>query len=88
LVSGSGDKTIKFWSLPGGEMLACPFDLVASPPEARGITYQLTDASGQVVEYTLPCGAPIPQGAVCTCNCVAGGYVPSGSGGSHYWYPN
>lgn len=25
--------------------------------------------------YTLPCGSPIPAGAVCTCNCVSGTYT-------------
>lgn len=59
---GSQDQTIKFWSLPGGEMIACPFDLAASSENAQGITYQQTDAMGNLVEYTLPCGAPIPPG--------------------------
>jgi hypothetical protein len=27
--------------------------------------------------YTLPCGSPIPPGAVCTCNCVPGAPAPS-----------
>jgi len=44
--------------------------------------------------FTLPCGSPLPAGAVCTCNCVS---VPapcscdgacSCAGASHYWYPN
>ena len=26
---------------------------------------------GKWVEWTQPCGAPIPPGAICTCNCVA-----------------
>jgi hypothetical protein len=52
--------------------------------------------------YTLPCGSPIPAGAVCTCNCVTAPPVESCScdtvctcdavcscaGASHYWYPN
>jgi len=94
LASGSKDMTIKLWSLPGGELIGCAFDLAANPPDAKGITYQSTQ-SGQTVEYTLPCGAPIPLGAVCTCNCVGGSYEPKPncgcdnySGPPHYWYPN
>ena len=36
-----------------------------------------SDSYGQTITYTLPCGSPIPPGAVCTCNCVPGSYVPS-----------
>lgn len=60
-----------------------------------GINYSING-----VTYTLPCGSPIPDGAVCVCNCVT---VPSTCscdqvctcdtvcscvGASHYWYPN
>jgi len=94
LVSGSGDNTIKLWSLPGGELMACAFDLAASPEDAQGVIYQITVAS-QTLELTLPCGAPIPDGAVCVCNCVGGGYCVCdgqcscvGYTGEHYWHPN
>jgi len=63
-----------------------------------GINYSI---NGQT--FTLPCGSPIPAGAVCTCNCVT---VPVAAApgctcnevctcdtictcqGDHYWYPN
>ncbi|MBN2304064.1 MAG: hypothetical protein JXQ72_06295 [Anaerolineae bacterium] len=62
------------------------------PAGQTGINY--TGSDGRT--YTLPCGAPIPPGAVCVCNCVT---VPAGcschtyrpcscAGASHYWYPN
>jgi len=74
------------------------------PTGDEGITYKYTDLYGNTYTYTLPCGSPIPEGAVCTCNCVTlcscDGYVApcgcdSDSGGSYctcnmvvYWYPN
>jgi WD40 repeat protein len=94
LASGSLDGTIKLWSLPEGAFASCLMDLAANRSNVEGVTYRLESASGQLLEYTLPCGSPIPAGAVCVCNCVAGGYVspcscvghtaPAG----HYWYPN
>jgi hypothetical protein len=56
------------------------------PPGETGINYTLNG-----VTYTLPCGSPIPDNAVCVCNCVS---VPAPRGcscdsyTSHYWYPN
>jgi hypothetical protein len=67
------------------------------PKGETGINYSI---SGKT--YTMPCGSPIPPGAVCTCDCVT---VPSCSCvgftvctcdtvcscdnfSSHYWYPN
>jgi hypothetical protein len=41
------------------------------PSGSEGITYKFTDPYGYTSTYTLPCGSPIPQGAVCVCNCVA-----------------
>jgi hypothetical protein len=65
----------------------CLIDPVASAPGADTITYTQDGAT-----YTLPCGSPIPAGAVCTCNCVPGTGCPcvnySSGGGGHYWYPN
>lgn len=75
-----------------------------APTGDEGITYKYTDLYGNTYTYTLPCGSPIPEGAICTCNCVTlcscDGYVApcscdSHSGGSYctcnmvvYWYPN
>jgi hypothetical protein len=58
-----------------------------------------TTVGGQTVTWTLPCGSPIPPGAVCVCNCVSVpaacscvGYSPCSCVGHsvtiHYWYPN
>ena len=59
-------------------------------PGKTGINYTLNG-----ITYTLPCGSPIPPGAVCVCNCVTV-KEPKPSGCScddhtvdtHYWYPN
>ncbi len=61
-------------------------------PGSNGIEY-----TSKGVTYTLPCGSPIPAGAVCSCNCVTvpaacscDSYNPCScdSVSSHYWYPN
>jgi WD40 repeat protein len=98
LASADDDGIIRLWSVMTGRESACLMDIAINPPDVEGVTYSL-EVNGQTVEFTLPCGAPIPPGAVCVCNCVAGsgcacvghsdcscvGYT---SGGSHYWYPN
>ena len=96
-------KSILFFSLPDLEVIGCPMEIEYTKDNAKGITFESTDAvTGKTVTVTLPCGAAIPAGAVCTCNCVAGS-VPSctcvghtcscnshrsGGGGGHYWHPN
>jgi uncharacterized protein with WD repeat len=103
LASADKDGAIKLWSLPEGVFASCLMDLAVNESNVKGVTYKLETASGQTIEYTLPCGAPIPSGAVCVCNCVAGGYVPPctcvgytappctcvgyTAPGGHYWYP-
>jgi hypothetical protein len=63
-----------------------------------GIDYKYTDEYGNSYSYSLPCGSAIPDGAVCTCNCVTVpsncdcvGYVEQNyctCDTVHYWYPN
>jgi len=84
---------------------AAPTELPNTPIPAGedGIEYSYTDAYGNVQTYTFPCGAEVPEGTICTCNCVSTcscvGYVaPSCSCNSYsnscscnlvsYWYPN
>jgi WD40 repeat protein len=80
LASGAHDGALRLWSLPDGEPVAsCMMDLTATPSTGKGIQYKIGD-----VTYTLPCGAAIPAGAVCTCNCVPGtgcSCVGQGGGG-------
>lgn len=77
LVSGSHDGTIRLWSVPDGREIARLIDLDASPKSAEGVQYRGRTTEGRWITYTLPCGSPIPAGAVCTCNCVPGTYVGS-----------
>ncbi len=111
-VAGDGSKfgtaannSLLFISLPDLRIIACPVDLEAMKDDKKGIKVEGTDpVTGQTVTYTLPCGAALPPGAVCICNCVAG-TVPScpcvgntcGCVGNtcgcvsnrpHYWHPN
>jgi WD40 repeat protein len=85
LASGSDDQTIRLWSLPDGKQLpVCLMDPVASLSSASGARY--TKDGGT---YTVPCGSPMPAGAVCTCNCVPGTSCGCVSAcGSVYYYPN
>ena len=96
ILAVSVDKTILFFSLPDLKLIGCPVDLEESKDNIKGLEYTGTDAAtGESYTAVLPCGAALPPGAVCTCNCVAGrggcscdSYTPSHGGGGHYWHPN
>lgn len=98
-------STLMFFTLPNLQLIGCPFDLYNTEIRGQGVEISMTDeVTGETYTNTLPCGAPIPAGAVCTCNCVAagGGDIctsygacscnshgkSNGSSGSHYWHPN
>ena len=102
LITGYGNS-ILFISLPDLEIIGCAVDTAAMKDTMQGIEYSKTDpVSGFVYTVTLPEGAEIPSGAVCTCNsltgkvstaCTCDGYKCScdahrSGGGSHYWHPN
>ena len=72
LISGSDDKTIRLWSLPDGKHLRNLVDLKVNYEYVEGTGYKGVDVYGRTITFTLPCGSPIPPGAVCTCNCVPG----------------
>jgi hypothetical protein len=73
LVSG-GEQTIKIWLMPGGELLTCLCDPATLTANIKISQYTMTDQSGQMITFTLPCGSPLPPGAVCTCNCIPGSW--------------
>lgn len=76
VASGSADKTVRLWRVSGSlEPDICFFDPAATPSEQKASTYKVTDAYRITRTYTLPCGSPIPAGAVCTCNCIPGAYA-------------
>lgn len=72
LVTGSEDKTIRVWNLGTRTCERVLIDLDASYASSQGSQYGGTDIYGRSITYTLPCGSPVPAGAVCTCNCVPG----------------
>jgi WD40 repeat protein len=90
LASGSFEGAIKLWSLPQADFASCLMDPAANEETVEGVTYEFVTESGQTIQHTLPCGAPIPAGAVCVCDCVAGSAPSCSCVGhlSHYWYPN
>ena len=72
LISTTG-KTILVWSLPDGKLIQCPVDLSIMPENEKAITIEKVDeVTGKTITFTLPCGSPLPAGAVCVCNCVGG----------------
>jgi WD40 repeat protein len=89
VLASAGDSTfdtsIKLWSLPDGKQLpACLMDPSSSSNAAAGVTYTV-----EGVTYTIPAGAPLPAGAICTCNTVKGSYSTGGcSSFGVYYYPN
>ncbi len=95
-------NTILFLSLPDLEIIGCPIDLSEVKDNVSGIEVSVKDpVTGKNIQYTMPCGAAIPEGAVCTCNCVSGrsgcacnshgksnGNGRSNGNSGHYWHPN
>ncbi len=80
LACGDSSGGISLWDLERPGFRTFLFDAAANTSEVKGITYNVYDkVTGQTITYTLPCGSPIPPGAVCVCNCVPGtsrGYDP------------
>lgn len=73
LAMGDADGTIMIWDLEKREFLAYLFDKQVNKSSVKGVAYNVKDkVTGRTITYTLPCGSPIPPGAVCTCNCVPG----------------
>ncbi|MBI3815428.1 MAG: hypothetical protein HY279_13315, partial [Nitrospinae bacterium] len=83
LASGSRE-TIKLWEMPSGKFITCLFDKAALEKGKEVNQYTKIDEYGRTITYTLPCGSPIPAGAICLCNCVPGSYSPPSSGGGFY----
>ncbi len=83
LASGDSSGVIILWDLEKRSFLSFLFDPKANQTDA--ISYNIYDnITGRTLTFTLPCGSPIPLGAVCTCNCVPGTFkppTPSGGGG-------
>lgn len=75
MASGDRQGVILLWNVLSGTCLGFLFDPEASENDAY--VYTVKDAAtGRVLTYTLPCGAPTPAGATCVCNCVPGTYRP------------
>jgi hypothetical protein len=68
LISAGTDQTVRLWTLPEGSATGCLFDPADSDEETKALSYRATGLE----TITQPCGAPIPAGMTCTCNCVQG----------------
>ena len=79
LASGSENRTIQIWEMPSGKLLTCLFDPATLLKGRKMNRYRTINKYGYVITRTMPCGSPIPQGAVCTCNCVPGTWVNANS---------
>ncbi len=84
-VAAASDQSITIWSLPEMEMISCLMDRRITRTTAKGVQFRVrsgggssggSSGGGEWVTRTMPCGSPIPPGAVCTCNCVAGSWTP------------
>jgi len=70
-VSSAGSVVI--WDLEKRKIHTHLFDPESTRKGTEAQSYNVFDkTTGQWITYTLPCGSPIPPGAVCTCNCVPG----------------
>lgn len=72
VITGGKNGSIKIWRLPNLDFFACLMDVACSGQEVKGGVYTVKDEFGETRTYTLPCGTPLPAGAVCICNCVPG----------------
>jgi hypothetical protein len=73
LACGDYSGVIALWDLEKPGFRTFLFDAAVNSSETKGLSYNVYDqVTGQTITYTLPCGSPIPPGAVCTCNCVPG----------------
>ncbi len=80
LAAGTDIGSIVFWNTDSFDQLDgtphdCLFDKDAAPVGDDFNTVQVTDTEGITRTYTMPCGAPIPAGAICTCDCVPGTFA-------------
>lgn len=83
LAVGLSNGSIAILAIDGAELISQMFDPATTSDDDVARSFSYWDrALGRTVTYTLPCGSPIPPGAVCTCNCVSGTMpAPRSTGG-------
>ena len=66
LASGSSDNTIRLWTMPEGK----PVYILADPAiTEKTRALELRHMGSEII--TIPCETPLPEGAVCICDCIA-----------------
>lgn len=74
---GTSGGNVALFDWPTLRLRTWLFDPSATPRNRPAISYRLVDKTkGIALTYTQPCGAALPAGAVCTCNCVPGAAPP------------
>ncbi len=75
MAAGDENGVIILWEVHRKQFLGFLFDQDCN--DQKGSVYHVTSkTTGFKITYTLPCGSPIPPGAVCVCNCVESREVP------------
>lgn len=71
LASADSTGVIILWDLAANKPRSFLFDARVSITDA--VVYNVIHRQmRRTVTYTLPCDAPVPEGAICVCNCVLG----------------
>ena len=74
LASGSSNGELFIWNMPSDgknpDLRTPRLDLAVTDENVKADQYTLHGST-----YVALCGTPLPPGAVCTCNCVSGGYA-------------
>ena len=87
LKTGSGAVLLTVW------IVIFVASTASIQPGKEGVKIQIK-VGNETRTFTLPCGSPLPAGAVCTCNCVTAppacgcvGHCTCNKQGGHYWHP-
>jgi WD40 repeat protein len=71
VVTGDEAGLLVIWSLTTLNIVQYLFDPAVNSRDTISVRYTVSDRD-RLVTRTMPCGSPLPTGATCTCNCVAG----------------
>lgn len=75
ILSGDDNGVIILWQTDPPAFRGYLFDPAANEKTVKAVTYRQRDkVTGMTLFYTASCDTPLPVGASCVCNCVAGTY--------------
>lgn len=85
VAAGLKNGSLLVWFYPGMTVGRCLMDETVTKEKTAASEYRIEGENEAVSyrlegrTYTRPCGSPIPAGATCVCNCVAGFFAGTGS---------